>query len=85
MDKYNPEQFEIIGLSMKAGFGLKSNKIYDKYKEIRQDGSYTGSSGKKTNGNPMLKGNYYIDESGNCAYSLYDRLFILNRKNRGVK
>ena len=89
MDKYNPEQFEIVGLSMKAGFGLKSFKRYDNYKEVKQDGSFTGSSGRKTNGNPMLKGkspkgNYYIDEQGNCSYSLYDRLFIVNRKlNKG--
>lgn len=82
LSKHSPEQFEIIGLSMKDGFGLLSNKQYDAYKEIRQDGTFTGSSGKKTNGNPMIKGkskkgNYYIDESGNCAYSLYDRLFIV--------
>lgn len=86
LDKYAPEQFEIIGLSMKDGFGLQSHKIYDNYKEIRQNGTFTGSSGKKTNGNPMIKGkpmkgNYYIDELGNCAYSLYDRLFIVS-KNR---
>jgi hypothetical protein len=86
LDKYNPNQFEIIGLSMKAGFGLQSNKFYDSYKEIKDDGTFTGSSGKKTNGNPMLagkpqKGNYYIDESGNCAYSLYDRLFIVNKNH----
>jgi hypothetical protein len=84
MDKYNPNQFEIIGLSMKSGFGRQSNKIYDAYKEITQNGTFTGSSGKKTNGNPMLagkpkKGNYYIDEHGYCAYSLYDRLFIVNK------
>jgi Adenine-specific methyltransferase EcoRI len=82
LSKHSPEQFEIIGLSMKDGFGLESHKFYDDYKEIRQDGSYTGSSGKKTNGNPMIagkpkKGNYYIDELDNCAYSLYDRLFII--------
>jgi hypothetical protein len=86
LDKFCPEQFEIIGLSMKNGFGLLSNKKYDNYKEIRQDGTFTGSSGKKTNGNPMisgkpLKGNYYIDELGNCAYSLYDRLFIISKTN----
>ena len=86
LDKYAPEQFEIIGLSMKDGFGLQSHKKYDNYKEIRQNGTFTGSSGKKTNGNPMIKGkpvkgNYYIDEAGNCAYSLYDRLFIVHRKN----
>lgn len=82
LSKHSPDQFEIIGLSMKDGFGLESHKRYDDYKEIRQNGSFTGSSGKKTNGNPMIegkpkKGNYYIDELGNCAYSLYDRLFII--------
>ena len=84
MDKYNPDQFDIVGLSMKAGFGLESNKFYDSYKEVKQDGTPTGSSGKKTNGNPMLvgkpkKGNYYLDEYGNAAYSLYDRLFVVNK------
>lgn len=85
LSKHSPDQFEIIGLSMKDGFGLQSNKKYDTYKEIRQDGTFTGSSGKKTNGNPMIKGkpmkgNYYIDEQGNCAYSLFDRLFIVPKK-----
>lgn len=84
LDKYSPEQFEIIGLSMKDGFGLMDHKKYDNYKEIRQNGSFTGSSGKKTNGNPMMKGkpskgNYYIDDDGNCSYSLYDRLFIIHK------
>ena len=47
MDKYNPDQFDIVGLSMKAGFGLESNRFYDSYKEVKQDGTPTGSSGKK--------------------------------------
>lgn len=85
LDKHCTEQFEIIGLSMKYGFGLKSNKLYDSYKEIRPDGTFTGSSGKKTNGNPMFEGkheknNYYIDGKGNCAYSLFDRIFIKYKK-----
>jgi hypothetical protein len=84
LDKYSPDQFEIIGLSMRDGFGLMDHKKYDNYREIRQDGTFTGSSGKKTNGNPMIKGkpqkgNYYIDDQGNCAYSLFDRLFIVHK------
>ena len=47
MDKYSPEQFEILGLSQKWGYGLQSNKRYDDYKEMKQDGTPTGSSGKK--------------------------------------
>lgn len=86
LSKYSPDQFEIVGLSMRDGFGLEDHKNYNNYKEIRQDGTFTGSSGKKTNGNPMLegkpeKGNYYIDEEGNCAYSLYDRIFIKHKRD----
>lgn len=80
MDKYSPEQFEILGLSQKWGFGLQSNKKYDDYKEMKQDGTPTGSSGKKTNGNPMLvgkpaKGSYYTNGEA-CVRSLYSRIFI---------
>ena len=84
MDKYNPEQFEILGVSGKYGFCLESTRFYDDFREIRQDGTETGSSGKKTNGNPMLKGrpdkgNYY--RKGNEeVYSLYTRLFIRHKK-----
>jgi len=85
LDKYNPKQFEILGLSQKAGFGLKSIKFYDDFKETRQDGTHTGSSGKKTNGNPVMKGkpkkgNFYINEDGETVYSLYGRIFIKKRK-----
>lgn len=81
LDKYNPDQFEILGLSQKVGFGLNSNRFYDDYAEIKQDGIYTGSSGKKTNGNPVMlgkpsKNNYYINKDGRCVHSLYARIFI---------
>ena len=84
MDKYNPEQFEILGLSQKVGYGLESTKKYNDYMEIRQDGSLTGSKGNKTNGNPVLsgkpkKGNYYINKELDCVYSLYGRIFIRNK------
>lgn len=84
MDKYNPEQFEILGLSQKCGYGLKSNKKYDTFKEVKQDGTLTGSSGKKTNGNPVMKGkplsgNYYTD-GNEFVYSLYGRIFIRRKK-----
>ena len=83
LDKYNPNQFEILGLAGKYGFGLNSHKFYDEYMETRQDGSLTGSSGRKTNGNPVMagvpdKGNYYVN-GDNIVYSLYSRIFIKNR------
>jgi hypothetical protein len=84
LNKYNPEQFEILGLSQKVGYGLKSHTFYDDFKETRQDGTLTGSSGKKTNGNPVLKGrpnegNYYV-KGKKIVYSLYGRIFIKNKK-----
>lgn len=83
--KYNPKQFEILGLAGKDGFGLKSTKTYNEYKEIRQNGEFTGSSGGKTNGNPVMrgkptKGNYFIREDGECVYSLFARIFIQIKK-----
>lgn len=80
LDKYNPDQFEILGLSQKVGFGLESHKVYDDYEETRQDGSKTGSSGKKTNGNPVMKGmptkgNFYV-KGNDVVYSLYGRIFV---------
>lgn len=80
MSQYSPEQFEIVGLSQKCGFGAESIKLYDSYKEIRQDGTPTGSTGKKTNGNPMLQGkpdsgNYYSNGT-EIVRSLYSRIFI---------
>ena len=80
LDKHNPEQFEILGLSQKVGLGLESHTFYDEYVETRQDGSTTGSSGKKTNGNPVMqgkppKGNFYV-KGDDVVHSLYGRIFI---------
>ena len=84
LSKYNPDQFEILGLSQKVGYGLESIKFYDEYEETRQDGTKTGSSGKKTNGNPVMKGkpkrgNYYV-KGDDIVHSLYGRIFIRNKR-----
>ena len=84
LSKYNPDQFEILGLSQKVGFGLKSNKFYDDFEETRKDGTKTGSSGKKTNGNPVMKGvpkkgNFYV-KGNEIVHSLYGRIFIKNKR-----
>lgn len=85
LDKYSPEQFEIIGLLNSSDnilAGINTLRIYDGFKEMRQDGSYTKATGKKTKGNPVLKGkprsgNYYKDEAtGECVYSTYARILI---------
>lgn len=90
MDKYCPEQFEIVGLAGKDGFGLKSYKKYDDYHEMRPDGKPTGDSGKKTKGNPVLvgktnKSNYFLNALGRKVRSLYSRIFIKNKHPENSK
>lgn len=87
LTKFNPQQFEIVGLSQKDGFGLQSNKRYDSYKEMRPDGTCTKSSGKKTNGNPVMKGYpskktaHYFVCGKDVVHSLYGRVFIKHKKD----
>jgi len=85
LDKYNPEQFEIVGATQRGCHdGFPDTAIYDSYKEYTQEGTTTGSSGKKTNENANLvgkpaKGNYFMNSCGKCVYSAYSRLFIKNK------
>ena len=90
LDKYNPLQFEIIGLlnsSSEELAGIKSTRTYAEFKEIKQDQTLTGASGNKAKGNPILKGkpekgNYYINlETGETVFSLYARILIRRRQN----
>ena len=89
MDKYNPEQFEIIGLlqsSTDEQAGIPNLRYYDNFKEMRQDMSYTGSSGKKANGNPVVagkpsKGNFlYCKSTNEYVHSVYARIAIRLKK-----
>ena len=91
MDKYNPEQFEIIGLANGKDYlaGIKTTKDYRDYVETKQDGTLTGASGGKINGNPVLKGkpqkgNYFVFGE-DVVYSKYARIFIRNKHPEGPK
>ena len=87
MDKYNPEQFEILGATQRGCHdAVPDTKKYNDYWEVRQDGRRTGSSGNKTNENANLrvndgKKNYFINAQGDIIQSAYQRLFI--RAKRG--
>ena len=85
LDKYNPDQFEIIGLLNSSDTelaGIPATREYNDFKEIRQDGTFTKATGRKTKGNPVLagkslKGNYYINpNTKECVYSTYARILI---------
>lgn len=85
LEKYCPEQFEIIGSSQRGCHdNFPDTKKYDTYWEVRQDGTKTGSSGNKTNENTNLerndgKNNYFINENGHIIQSTYSRIFIKKR------
>lgn len=88
MDKYTPEQFEIVGLlqsSTDEQAGIPNLRYYNGFREMRQDGTYTGSKGGKANGNPVVqgkskKGNFlYNEETGEYVHSLYARIAIRNK------
>ena len=82
LDKYCPEQFEIIGETQRGCHDEKLElKKYDDYWEVTQSGVKTGSSGSKTNGNPNLaindgKHNYFINADGLIVQSCYQRILI---------
>ncbi|MBR1853520.1 MAG: hypothetical protein IJ794_10350 [Lachnospiraceae bacterium] len=85
LDKYNPEQFEIVGLVNGRDnlVDIDTTRDYRPFREMRQSGEETGSNGGKINGNPVLrgrpeKGNYFVLEN-ECVYSAYARIFIKYR------
>ena len=89
LDKYNPDQFEILGATQRGCHDeVPDIKKYDDYWEVKQNGQKTGSSGGKTNENANLLGNdgkknYFINKEGRIIQSAYLRIFI--RYKRGKK
>ena len=89
LDKYNPEQFDIIGLSQIGCHDLlPDTKKYNSYKEvIRATDEPTKSSGGKTNENAVLRGKgskktYYLGPHGEIVHSEAKRIFIRNKHPR---
>lgn len=88
LDKYNPEQFEILGSTQRGCHDLvPDTKKYDNYREMKPDGTPTSSTGGKTNENPNLerndgKNNYFINDEGHVVQSAYSRIFIRHRRPR---
>ncbi len=86
LDKYNPEQFEILGATQRGCHDeVPDTAKYDDYWEVKQNGEKTGSSGGKTNENANLLGNdgkknYFINKEGRVIQSAYQRIFIKHKK-----
>lgn len=85
LDKYSPEQFEILGATQRGCHDeVPDTRKYDDYWEVKQNGEKTGSSGGKTNENANLLGNdgrknYFINRDGRIIQSAYQRIFIKHR------
>jgi hypothetical protein len=86
LDKYSPEQFEILGATQRGCHDeVPDTRKYDDYWEVKQSGEKTGSSGGKTNENANLLGNdgkknYFINKEGRIIQSAYQRIFIRHRR-----
>ena len=85
LDKHNPTQFEILGVSYLWDDEFASHTFYDDYAEIRPDGTKTGMSGKKANGMAVIRGR---SPSRNClvrgddmVYRVYDRIFVRQKSS----
>lgn len=91
LDKYNPDQFEILGATQRGCHDeVPDTKKYDDYWEARQNGEKTGSSGGKTNENANLVGNdgkknYFINNEGRIIQSAYQRIFIRHKRKTAWK
>ena len=88
MDKYNPEQFEILGIlqsSTEEQAGIPILRTYNDFKEMKQDMTYTGASGGKANGNPVMHGKsaksnfLYNQITKEYVHSVYARIVIKKR------
>ncbi len=88
LDKYSPEQFEILGITQRGCHDeVPDTKKYDDYWEVKPNGEKTGSSGGKTNENPNLLGNdgkknYFVNKEGRVVQSVYQRIFVRHRKSK---
>lgn len=89
LEKYNPEQFEILGSTQRGCHDLVPDiKKYDDYWEIDyKTGKRTKSSGSKTNENANLakndsKHNYFVNKDGHIVQSAYSRIFIRFRRKQ---
>ena len=85
LDKYCPEQFEILGMlqsSTDEQAGIPNLRYYDDFVEMRQDMSLTGSRGSKANGNPVVagkskSGNFlFCKKTGEFVHSVYARVVV---------
>ncbi len=89
LDKWNPEQFEILGFSSLWDDGFESHTFYDDFAEMRADGTKTGMSGQKANGYPILKGKprrgNYLVRGDDIVHCKFRRIFVKRKNERNQR
>jgi hypothetical protein len=87
LDKYNPEQFEIVGASQ-TGCHPEEMLLrrYDEYWGVEQSGRLNGRTGSTLAQNPVMEKDdgkhvYYVNKDGRRVQSTYGRIFIRRIKN----
>ena len=92
MDKYNPEQFKIVGWTLGRGsYEVGASKIYSNAKQISCDGKV--STGSKVNDGPTIltknkplnKTYYTADNTNGYLQILYARILIQRIDNESRK
>lgn len=84
LDKYNPDQFEIIGMAQRGCHGdLADTKKYDGYIQMKSTGEVEGSNGRKIDEARVVVGRvenktFYKNDKREVT-SLYMRIFIKHR------
>ena len=87
LDKYNPEQFEIVGGSMYEDTPCRILRKYveEGYKFLKADGiTVSGSGALRDKISPKIpvkgKSDYSISPKGEYLSSVYQRIFIINKR-----
>lgn len=87
VDKYCPEQFEILGCTTSGCHDLvPDTKKYDNYKRFSANGVVTGTSGSCINENANVERqdgvkDYYMSDAGHIVQKLYSRIFIRRKRD----
>lgn len=86
LDKYNPEQFEILGITLGNTVDYRMTVIYENAVQHNQDGSTQGGGKVNTRAAILVKDRpagkvyYTADNADGFLLSIYPRILIKRRK-----
>ncbi len=88
LDKYNPEQFEIVGITLGNTVDYEMTAIFENAVQHNQNGSTQGGSKVNTRAAILVKAKptnkvyYTADNANGYLISIYPRILIKRRVNR---